>query len=180
MSNPKSASFTSIKQDVFLSILAEIFRPYQDYLEKFLDNIIKENAEVVSHSNAMWGFNYKHKLYRISQGKQMTTQLPKLASVLEEKVDSYLESVRLYAKDYRKVSQGLSVLFSRGETMQDLYDLLPEEVHSILGANLVNHFGNLTRTRPEAYAVKDNPVQYEAFLLQKELIFQYIGNHLIV
>lgn len=177
MSNPK---FTTIKLDVVSAILAEIFKPYQEYLENFLDQIIRENAELISHPNAMWGFTHQHKPYRLSQGLNMSTRLPELSAVLEESLGNYNKALTAYAKDFRRVNQGLGTLFARGETMQDLYDLLPDEVHSILGTNLTTYFGGLTRTRPEAYAILDNPIQHEAFLHQKELIFQYIGNHLIV
>lgn len=177
MSNPK---FTSTKLDVTSAILTEIFKPYQDYLEKFLDEIVTDNAELSSQELSMFGFTYGFKPYYKSKCSTMATKLPLLHDSLVEKLHDYTMALHQYAKDYRRVNQGLGTLFARGDNMQDLYDLLPDEIHSILGSNLTTYFGNLTRTREEAYAIKDNPVQYEAFLHQKELIFQYIGNHLIV
>lgn len=177
MSNPK---FTSVKLNVVSAILSEIFKPYQGYLETFLDKIVKDNAEISNHPNSMMGFTFGYKPYYKSGINNLSSKLPKLEAVLEPIFADYSNALDSYAKDFRRVNQGLGTLFARGESMQDFYDLLPDEVHSILGQSLSTYFGGLTRTRPEAYAIKDNPVQYEAFLHQKELIFQYIGNHLIV
>lgn len=176
MSNPK---FTTIKLEVVEAILSEIFMHYQKYLNDFRGRLIKENLEYSDHPGAMFGFTVAYNQYT-TDGAPRSIQLPTLAEELMPSFLNYKEDMARFVKDWRRVNQGLGTLFARGENMQDLYDLLPDEVHSVFGENLKNYFGRLTRTRPEAYAVKDNPVQYEAFLHQKELIFQYIGNQLIV
>lgn len=176
MSNPK---FATVKLEVVQAILTELFSHYQAYLNRQRTDLIRENLEFSNHPGAMFGFTVAYNQYT-TDGSPRSVVLPTLAEELMPKFLSYKEDIGRFEKDWRRVNQGFGTLFSRGESMQDLYDLLPDEVHTCLGANLTNYFGRLTRTRPEAYAVKDNPVQYEAFLHQKELIFQYIGNQLIV
>ena len=160
--------------------MSEICGHYQTYLNNLRKDMVKANAKLVEHPNAFLGFYYKHRLYTATDDRMNTGQFPQLDTSLIEDFENVLALTQSFEKDWRQVNQSLGTLLARGESMQDCYDLLPQEVHDILGGNLTTYFGGLTRTRPEAYAIQEIPFQLEAFHKLKLLIYQYIGNQLII
>lgn len=176
MSRPKS--FAAVKLELVNAIMAEIFGPYQEYLNGLRQQTIKDNAKLSSHPNAYLGFNHHHRQYTATGGILNGT-LPDLDARLHESFDNVIALIQEYERDWRQVNQGVSTLFARGEDMQDMYDLLPQEVIDVLGDSIAP-FRHLSRTRPEAYAIQSIPFQLDNYQKVKQLIFQYIGNHLII
>lgn len=173
-------NFTSTKVNLVKDIMAEICGHYQAYLNELRIQMIKSNAQRVEHPNAFLGFTYKFNQYTAEPRTAISACLPQLDTSLIEDFENVLALTQSFEKDWRQVNQSLGTLLARGESMQDCYDLLPQEVHDILGGNLTTYFGGLTRTRPEAYAIQEIPFQLEAFHKLKQLIYQYIGNQLII
>jgi len=175
MSNP-----TKYKLELVSAIMSEIFGPYSDYLNKLRTDTIQANARVSTHPNAFLGFTYRHKQYTAT-GSMLNGVLPNLDASLESEFDNVIQMLETYTTEWRQVNQGLSTLFARGETAQDFLDLLPDEVMDALSYDLKKvHFYGLTRTRPEAYAIQGIPFQLDNFTKIKQLLYQYIGMHLIV
>lgn len=176
MSRPKQ--FTAIKFELVGAIMEEIVGPYQKYLNDLRKQTISENGKLVSHPNAYLGFTFRHHQYTESGGI-IRGILPELDASLHDYFENVMHLTQTFTAEYRQVNQGLSTLFARGDCMQDMYDLLPQEVIDVLGDSIAA-FKGMSRTRPEAYAVLNIPFQYENFLNVKQLLHQYIGNHLIV
>ncbi len=174
----KPKSFASVKLELVGLIMDEIFGPYKTYLNDLRKQTIKANAKLASHPNAYLGFNYHHRQFT-ETGGILNGTLPDLDASLHEEFQNVVELVCTFEREWRQVNQGLATLFARGESMQDMYDLLPQEVIDVLG-NSIEPFRHLTRTRPEAYAILNIPFQYDNYQKVKQLLYQYIGNHLII
>lgn len=173
-------NFAATKVNLVKDIMSEICGSYKAYLNDLCKQMIKANAQRVHHPNAFLGFIYKYNQYMEQPRNFVSADLPQLDTSLIEEFENVLALQQSFEKDWRQVNQSLGTLLARGESMQDCYDLLPQEVHDILGGNLTTYFGGLTRTRPEAYAIQEIPFQLEAFRKLKLLIYQYIGNQLII
>lgn len=174
----KPKSFAAVKLELVTAIMAEIFGPYQNYLNDLRLQTIKANAKLASHPNAYLGFTYHHRQYT-ETGSSLHGTLPNLDASLHAEFQNVVDLIGTFEQEWRQVNQGLSTLFARGESMQDMYDLLPQEVIDVLGDS-IPPFRQLFRTRPEAYAILNIPFQYDNYQKVKQLLHQYIGNHLII
>ena len=136
--------------------------------------LIKENYQL---GNPKLGYTHAGKtwsLYTPSVLRQLGVSLKPIHPQLKQDAE---ELHQLYLKiddDWAKIHQSLTVVLGCCETRQEVRDVLPDNLSS-----LVEGVNKLPRTNEPGYLIQDNKILYQQYQKAIDVAYYYTANKLI-
>lgn len=160
------------RSDVVTQLVDEIFESEQSFYNNALKKLIASNAEA---GGAVEGYYYFGKRFCLLKSHELTTkQLPTIHDDLIEDAQYVLTLSEKRERDRQKIKQALVVVVSECESIQDVFDSLPE-----LFTSGIPTYQGYQRTREPLYNFKDNTLFLNQFEKAVGLAEYYLINRIL-
>lgn len=139
---------------------------------KWLNTIISSNGSKGGHA---LGFTYAGK-YFVS-GEVTVHERALMRSLHKDlwgEMQDFWKAHNALDKEVQRLRQGLCVLLHPCKTAQDVRDTLPDIV-----CRLDSALSKQDRTRPEAFTLKNNPIQLHEYAQTRELMDFFLTSRMI-
>lgn len=170
MSSVPDPNFT--KKDVISQLLEGLSLAMEESNHRFRDSIIKQHAEMFPHIGGIdIGFVYKGKYYSPKKPFEVRRiHRPTLDDSLWDKAQQLEDAYQSLSQDNQRIRQAFYLLLKDCQTPQDIRDAIPDALRSFLPA-----YANLSRTRPPAYTLEDDPQRMATFTEAMELVYYHLS-----
>ena len=153
-------------------IAEKLTEPDASRLNTIRDSLIERNWQAGGHQH---GFLFGGKYFTNLPPTQQFAAPKKVAeaSIIPE-AQQFINEAKLHDREKLHIKQGLMPLLTACISDQDVRDALPESI-----VKLFPDLVKFPRTRPEAWPIKDSPLQMFAWEHVEASILMHVSNRLI-
>ncbi len=119
-----------LKQEVRSAILAHIYFPAHQRLEKRVEEIITKNTAMIGSGDLV--ISYKGENYSCIGARRTERKINRLLPVLRPYMDEWLNDKELLVDENQIVSNYLATVLNASNNVSDYFRLLPDCVHPAL------------------------------------------------
>lgn len=161
-----------LKSDVVNQLLDEIFESEKSFYNNALKKLIASNAEAGGSVEGYYYFG--HRFCLLKSCELTTKQLPTIHDDLIEDAQYVYDLSEKRDRDRQKIKQSLVVVVAECNSIQDVFDSLPE-----MFTSGIQTYQGYTRTREPLYNFQDNPMFLSQFKKAVGLTEYYLINRIL-